>query len=110
MVWLLDDRSTTYDSCIACGRRAQIKYLRALQGHSRLLNRVQILYEWMVYIHPVGSTWDNRSVVDAGLLAGGEGDNQGRHTCFFASVNPVCEFDDESNHMKVENLECSHTE
>ena len=30
---------------------------------------------------------DYRSDVDAGLLAGEQGDNQGRHTCFFAAVD-----------------------
>ena len=31
--------------------------------------------------------------VDAGLLAGGKGDNQGRQTCFCTAVTPLCEFD-----------------
>ena len=38
-----------------------------------------------------GSTWSYRSVVDAGLVAGRKCDNQGRHTCFFKAVNPLCE-------------------
>ena len=73
-------------------QRGQIKYLRAPQGHSggvsidpTLQNNVQISLEWTDHIDHVGSTWVYRSVVDAGLLTGGKGDNQGRHVLLYSS-------------------------
>ena len=85
-----------FEYCL--NQRDQIINLRAPQGHSggvgvdpTLQHKVQILDGWTDYIRHVESTWGYRSVVDAGLLAGGKGDNQGRHTCFFTAVNPLCE-------------------
>ena len=105
--WDAQQRTTCLMTCTSkvrflycLNQRGQIKYLRALQGQSgrvkvdpTLQNNVKIPYGWTDYINLLGSTWDYRSTVDAGLLAGGNGDNFGRHTCFFTAVNLSCEFD-----------------
>ena len=97
--WDAQQRTTCIMTCTSkvrfgycLNQRGQIKYLRALQGHSgrvrldpTLQNNVKIPYGWTDYINLGGSTWDYRSTVDAGLLAGGNGDNLGRHTCFLHS-------------------------
>ena len=71
----------------------KIPYMRALQGHSRVVrvdptleSNVNILYVWTDHIYHVGASRGYRSIDDAGLLAGGTGDNHGRHTGFFAMI------------------------
>ena len=72
----------------------EIRYMRALQGHSRrarvdrkLQRNVRMPYGWSDYIYHVGSSWDCRSIASAGLLLGGEHmGNRGRQTCFFTAV------------------------
>ena len=81
-----------FECCLE--QRGQIKYLGAPEGHSggvridpTLHNNVQISFGWTDHMYHVGSTWDYRSVVDAGLLSGGKGDNQ-EDTFFFTAVKP----------------------
>ena len=74
-------------------------------------NPVQTPYGWTDYIYHVGSIWDYRSVVDAGLITEENGNKQGRQTCFFAANNQsiVYTFPPLIVHLKKESLVCFHT-
>ena len=61
--------------------------MRAIQGHSRgnnvdpsLQDNVEIQYNWMEYIYHVGSSHYCNSILQSGLIAGGKGSKERRHS------------------------------
>ena len=46
----------------------------------------------------VVSLWTYMSIANAGLVAGGKGDNHREHTCIFTAVNSLCEIDVDHQH------------
>ena len=84
---------TRFEHCL--NSLGKIQYLRAFRGHSSEVrvdptqqSNVKVPNGWTNYIYHVGTSWDYRYIADAGLLAGGTGNSQGRHTCFFTAVDP----------------------
>ena len=72
-----------------------ILYLRALQGHSgrslidpTLQNNVIIPDGFFKYIYHVGSAINLHSIIDSGLIPGGQ-NLSNRQTVFFTSVDPM---------------------
>ena len=73
----------------------EILYLRALQGHSgrnlidpSLQDNVLIPDDFFKYIHHVGCAIKLHSIIDSGLIPGGQNLSK-RQTVFFTAVNPM---------------------
>ena len=73
----------------------EIRYIRAIQGHSggmiispRLMNYVMIPYEWKRFIYHVGRARDENSSAEIGLVAGATERKEGRQTIFFTPLDP----------------------
>ena len=73
-----------------------ILYLRALQGHSgrspidpSLQNNVLIPDNFFEYIHHIGCAINLHSIVNSGLIPGGQTLGTERQTIFFTAVNPM---------------------
>ena len=75
--------------------RQEILYLRALQGHSgrnpidpSLQDNVLILDDFFKYIYHVGCATNFHSIINSGLIPGGQNLSK-RQTVFFLPVNPM---------------------
>ena len=73
----------------------ELKYIRAIQGHSggvtispRLMNYVRIPHRWKQFIYHVGRARDQYSVAEAGPVAGGKERKEGRQIIFFTPLDP----------------------
>ena len=73
----------------------EILYLRALQGHSgrnpidpSLQDNVLILDNFFEYIYHIGCAVNLHSIVNSGLISGGQNLSK-RQTVFFTSVDPM---------------------
>ena len=78
----------------------ELRYLRAIQGHSggviispRLMNYVMIPYRWKRFIYHVGRARDQYSIAESGLVAGGKEREEGRETIF----SPLDLFNSDAN-------------
>ena len=74
----------------------EILYLRALQGHSgrnpidpSLQDNVIILDGFFEYIYHIGCAINLHSIINSGLIPGGQSLSKERHTVFFSAVNPL---------------------
>ena len=72
-----------------------IQHMRDLQGHpegTELIQPCKTTWRFYVdgfeHIYHVGSTFTCKSIIEAGLIAGGQGGSQGRQTCLFTAVGP----------------------
>ena len=72
----------------------------AIRGHSggnkvdpSLLGNVEIPYIWSEYVHHVGSSLCQHSIIHSGLTAGGKDTKEGSQIVFFTfrAVNPMTE-------------------
>ena len=73
----------------------ELGYIRAIQGHSggmviqpELMNYVLIPCKWKQFIYHMGRARDRYSIAEAGLVAGGKENEEGRQTIFFAPLDP----------------------
>ena len=77
----------------------ELMYIRAIQGHSggmviqpELMNYVLIPClipcTWKQFIYHMGRARDRYSIAEAGLVAGGKGNTEGRQTIFFTLLDP----------------------
>ena len=73
-----------------------ILYLRALQGHSGrspidpiLQDTVLIPNNFFKYIYHVGCAINLHSIINSGLIPGGQNSSRDRQTVFFTAVNPM---------------------
>ena len=64
-------------------------------GHSggmtiqpELMNYVLIPYKWKQFIYHMGRARDQYSIAEAGLVAGGKENKEGRQTIFFTPLDP----------------------
>ena len=74
----------------------EIRYLRALQGHSgrnpinpTLQDNVLIPNNFFEYIYHVGCAINLHSITNSGFIAGGQKSSRERQTVFFTAVNPM---------------------
>ena len=74
----------------------EILYLRALQSHSgrnpidpTLQGNVLIPNNFFEYIYHIGCAVNLHSIINSGLIAGGQNSSRERQTVFFTSVNPM---------------------
>ena len=74
----------------------EILYLRGLQSHSRrnptdpsLQDNVLIPNNFFEYIYHVGCAINLHSIINSGLIAGGQNSSRKRQTVFFTAVNPM---------------------
>ena len=74
----------------------QILYLRALQGHSErnlidlsLHDNVVIPNDFFEYFHHIGCAINLHSILNSGLISGGQNLSRERQTVFFTSVDPM---------------------
>ena len=77
-----------------CKARAQVKLGRpgGRKVDLSLQDNLEIPYNWIVYIHHVGSSHDCNSIIHSGMIAGGERyKKEGRQTVFFTPVDPMRE-------------------
>ena len=73
-----------------------IVYFRALQGHSgrnlidpSLQDNVIIKSNFFHYIYHVGCAFNLHSIINSGLIPGGQNSSRERQTVFFTAVNPM---------------------
>ena len=73
-----------------------IQNLRAIQGHSgrkhinpTLQDNVLLPDNFADHIYHIGSSHDTHSIIQSGLIPGGQDVKKGRHAVFFAAVNPM---------------------
>ena len=62
----------------------------------RLMNYVMIPYRWKQFIYHVGRARDQCSTAEAGLVAGGKEQKEGRQTIFFTLHDPFNSHADEA--------------
>ena len=81
----------------------EVRYIRAIQGHSgglikspRLTNYVMIPCKWKQFIYHVGRARDQYSFAEAGLVAGGKERKKGRQIIFFTPLDPFSSDADEA--------------
>ena len=74
----------------------EILYLRALQGHSgrnlidpTLQDNVLIPNNFFEYLNHVGCAVSVHSIINSGLIAGGQSSSREGQTVFFTAVNPM---------------------
>ena len=77
-------------------RRCNILYSPAIHGHTgsnrvdlSLQDNVEIPYAWIEYINHVGSSLSCNSIVQSGLIAGGQTWKEGRQIVFSTVVDPL---------------------
>ena len=79
-------------------------YFRAIQGHSggtlvdpTLPNNVPLPDDFAEYIYHVGNAHDMHSIIQCGLILGGESLKRDRHAVFFTAVNPMytCQYQED---------------
>ena len=82
-------------------------YFRAIQGHSggtlvdpTLPNNVLLPDDFAEYIYHVGNAHDMHSIIQCGLIPGGESLKRDRHSAFCAAVNPMytCQHQEEAQY------------
>ena len=73
-----------------------ILYFRAIQGHSggkhinpTLQDNVLLPSDFAEHIYHVGSSHDQHSIMQSGLIPGGKDVKKGRHAVFSTAVNPM---------------------
>ena len=76
-------------------------YLRAIQGHSsgttiapELMGRVLLPHGWEEFINHKGCSFNKKSILEHGLVAGRKQSREGKQTVFFSPLKP-CGQDDE---------------
>ena len=86
-------KKTMFEICKEAN--GELKYIRAIQGHSggriispELMNYVQILYKWNQFICHTGPVRGQYSIADDGVVAGGKESKEGRQTIFFTPLDP----------------------
>ena len=91
--WQKDEETRTYFSIVLILQ--EILYLRALQGHSgrnpidpSLQDNVLIQDDFFEYICHVGCAINSHSIINSGLIPGGQNLSK-RQTAFFLLVNPM---------------------
>ena len=68
-------------------------HLRAIQGHTgeimspEMLGHVLILHNWKEFAFHLGCSFNLSSMLDAGLIAGGQESRETRHTVFFTPLD-----------------------
>ena len=84
-----------------------ILYLRALQGHSgrnlidpSVQHNVIIPDGFFKYIYHVGCAINLHSIINSGMMPGGQNSSRERQTVFFTAVNPMNE-----DHMDPQDLD-----
>ena len=89
--------------------RQEIHYLRALQGQSgrnpidpSLQDNVLSPNNFFEYICHIGCAVNLHSIIDSGLILGGQNLNKERQTVFFTSVDPMNKEHRESNTIDLE--------
>ena len=77
-------------------------YLRAIQGHTgghiivpELMNHLEIPYNWREFVFHRGCSFNMKSILETGLIAGGKERKEGRQTISFTLPNPFAENSDE---------------
>ena len=85
----------------------EILYLRALEGHSgrnlidpSLQDNVVIPNDFFEFIYHIGCAINLHSIVNSGLIAGGQISSRDRQTVFFTAINPM-----HKNHQDPEELD-----
>ena len=95
--WLsLKHRGSTMPRFQYClDSKENIMFIRATQGHSggalvdqELPNYVAIPLEWKEYLHHVGGSFTEHSIMQAGLLVGGKDTTEGRQTVCCTALDP----------------------
>ena len=74
----------------------EILYLRALQGHSgrnpihpSIQDKVLISNNFFKYMYHIGCAINLHSIMNSGLIPGGQNSSRERQTVFFTAVNPM---------------------
>ena len=91
---------TRHDFNIARTPTTFYLYIRAIQGHSGGKLIALVSSRWKGFFYHRGCSFDARSILQAGLIAGGRESNEERQTVFFTPLNP---FGDEPDEEGVNN-------
>ena len=95
--------STTFTKAAARqGSSTASLYLRAIQGHigghivvPELMSHVELPHDWKESVLHRGCSFNIKSILETGLIAGGTESKEGRQTIFFTPLNPFGEIQDE---------------
>ena len=88
-----------FQYCLNPNSSEHFLYFRAIQGHSggtlvdpTLQNNVLLPDDFAENIYHVGNAHDTHSIIQCGLIPGGESLKRDRHSVFFTVVNPMNTF------------------
>ena len=81
---------------------ARTLWRKQSRSNFNLQDNEEFLCGWIEHIFHVGSGSKFKSIIPAGLIAGGDGGSQGRQTYFFTALDPVEEPENDELHDERE--------
>ena len=109
---LIHDGSNKLRSEYCEDNNRSLCYLQAVQGHSwrrsnntpELMNYTLIFDNWKEHIYHRGISWNLQSILESGLVSGGQENDRARKSVFSTAMNP---FGKDSEEEEPRNYACT---